>query len=300
MLDLPTPKPDDVEGDLETAEDLHQQLADAIAEAEKTGDFTKAEEIKRQLEEKLEPLKEEAERREMVFTETFEGKDIKIDVRETMKFSKEFYQEHELQELADNLSEEIKFSAEAKARIKEALKMGFDRAMILPQTKVQRRSLNAVIEQMAKKPHPGLSDQEQSGFLQIDESAKQSQTRNRPAKAYMLMYQSQPIPPETKGKTPDQLETLFQQKKWNGLTMSEYLILQRRELEERKNHSFDALKGNDPEKSQWSWLLDSHVSSLGVVHASWGQGRTVNVDFNGFDRSSSWKGARPTVVVELQ
>lgn len=64
MRDIPTPQPDNVESDIESAEDLHQQLAAVIAEAAKTGDFSKAEELQKQLETKLEPLKEEAERQD--------------------------------------------------------------------------------------------------------------------------------------------------------------------------------------------------------------------------------------------
>lgn len=60
MRDIPTPTPQDIDADINSAEGLHRQLAAAIAEAEKTGDFTKAEEIQKQLAAKLEPLKEEA------------------------------------------------------------------------------------------------------------------------------------------------------------------------------------------------------------------------------------------------
>ncbi|MEK7637201.1 MAG: AAA family ATPase [Patescibacteria group bacterium] len=235
----------------------------------------------------------------LTFAERFEGKEIKLDVTETRRVSEEFYEEHDLYDFVDNLPKEIRFSPEGEARIREALKMGFDKAMILPQAELQGRSINAVIEQMAKKPHTGLSAPDQYGDPYIAEGTKQSQTRNRPVKAYMLMYQSRPVPSETKGKTPDQLETLFQQKKWNGLTMSEYLLLQRRELEEHNNHSFDAYD-DDATKSQWSWLLDSRVSSSGVADAHWDpRGRRVSVSWSDAGRSGPGLGARPAVVVEI-
>lgn len=313
MRDLPTPRPDDIEGNIESAEDLHQQLAAAVAEAAKTGDFTQAEEIKRQLEDKLEPLKrqleakleplkKEAKSRDLTFTEMFEGQEITLKAKETLQLSTKFYQEHELQEFADNLPQEIHFSVEGKKRIREALKMGFDNAIILPSTEIQGRSIDTLIEQMAKKPHAGLSDTDQYGDpgIGVGDGRKQPQNRNNTAKAYMLMYQSKPVPPETKGKTPDQLETLFKQKKWNGLTMSEYLVLQRCELEKRKNHSFDAYD-EDVAKSQWSWLLDSRASRPKVACASWSaEGQCIDVHWDDVDDSDPELGARPTVVVELQ
>ena len=178
--------------------------------------------------------------------------------------------------------------------------MGFDKAMILPPAEVQGRSIDAVIEQTAKKPHTGLSDPDQYTNPYVDDSAKQAQTRNRPVKAYMLMYQSKPVPQKTKGKTPDQLEELFKQKRWNGLTVPEDFLLQRRELEERKNHGFDTYDDDDATKSQWSWLLDSRVSSSGVADARWyPRARRVDVRWGASDSASPGLGARPAVVVEI-
>ncbi|GEM_PF-3492929 len=233
----------------------------------------------------------------LVFSERFEGREIKIDVAEELRLSKEFYHGHDLRELEANLPPEVRFSTAGEGRIREAIKMGFDQAMILPASEVQGRSLNAIIEQLATKPHTGLSAAEQYNDPYVDESAKQAQTRNRPPKAYMLMYQSKEVPPETKGKSPDELEALFQQEKWNGMTVSEYLLLQRKELEKRKNHSFDAYN-DDASKSQWTWLMDSRVS--GVADARWSPGgRRVSVRWGDAGGSGPGLGARPAVVVEI-
>jgi hypothetical protein len=101
------------------------------------------------------------------------------------------------------------------------------------------------------------------------------------------------------GKTPDQLDPLFTQNKWNGLTLEEYLMLQRKEFEARKNHEFDAYNG-DAKKSKWTWLLDSRVPG-GAVHAGWSPGdRQVVVYWGGPGDSYSRLGARPAVVVEVE
>lgn len=298
MRDFPTPTPQDIDADITSAEDLHQQLAAAIAEAEKTGDFTKAEEIKMLLQDKIGALKEETERRESIFTEMFEGQEISIDIRDISKISEEFYNDHDLSEFNDNYPANIRFSPEGNERIREALRMGFDRAMIMPPAKVQECYLGAVIEQTASQPCAELSEAEQYSPPTINLIGDLYKTHNRPAKAYLLMYQSSPIPLETKAKNSLELEELFKSKKWDGMTQSEYL-LQRREAEERKNHSFDE-RSVDDFTSQYTWLLDSRLSESVSLCGGW-NGINKQIDLSGVSRawSSDKLGARPTVVVEI-
>lgn len=234
------------------------------------------------------------------FTERFEGREIKLDVREIFNSADKFYKEHNLQEFAASLPKDIKFSRDGEARIREALKMGFDKAMILPAVDVQIRSLDPLIEELATKTAKGsVPEPDQYTAPYVDSTAKASQVRNRPSKGYMLLYQSKPVPPETKGKTANELETMFKQKKWDGLTLSEYLVLQRKEFEQNKNHSFDAYS-DEATDSQWTWLLDSRASSSGVVHAHWYPwARRVLLRWHGAESSSARLGARPAVVVEI-
>ena len=246
------------------------------------------------------------------FTERHEGKEIKLDIRETWEASDKFYRSHNLAEFAANLPPDVKFSAEGEARIREALKMGFDRAVILPRAELQGQSIDQLVEQLADKKLSNLRDDDPNQYSQDayfeDEGnpndVKKAIPRNRPAgKSYMVLYQSKPIPAETKNKNPDQLDALFTQKKWNGMTLSEYLILQRKEAEERGNHSFDEY-ANDAQKSQWTWLLDSRIPQPGgsdyVVRAYWDpRDRQVEAYWNDRSNAISRLGARPVVVVEI-
>ena len=85
----------------------------------------------------------------------------------------------------------------------------------------------------------------------------------------------------------------------NGLTLTEYCILQRRETEAHNDHRFDTYS-DDRQKSQWTWLLDSRVPR-GVVDARWDPGnRRVWVDWRRPERSGPELGARPAVVVEIE
>ena len=213
----------------------------------------------------------------LTFSEKFEGKEVKLDVLETRAASEKFYKEHKLTEFVANLPKDIKFSQAGEARIREALKMGFDRAVILPTAEIQGRNLDPLIENLANAEYAGggIRPEDQYTAAYVDATAKASQIRNRPAKGYLLLYQSGEVPQETKNKTPNDLETIFKQKKWDGLTLPEYLVLQRKELEQRQNHNFDAYDDNAA-KSQWTWILDNRVSSGSsqrVVSARWYPGR---------------------------
>lgn len=226
----------------------------------------------------------------LVFTERFENKDIKLDVLETKQLWEKFYTDHNLQEFAQNLPKEIKFSAQGEARIREALKMGFDRAMILPPTATQDQFRDQLSTEMA------------SGYPNPDkfwsEKAKNAPVRNRPAKAYMVLYSSRPIPQETKGLTQPLQEELFRQKKWDGTTFAEFRMQEKMNFEATGNHDLYAYKDNADE-SNWARYLDSADSS-GAVDAYWRPGnRWVDVSWDDAEASAPRLGARPAVVVEI-
>lgn len=242
----------------------------------------------------------------MSFIEKFEGREVKLDMLEVKKDSEQFYQAHNLKEFAANLPQEIKFSPEGEARIKEALKMGFDRAMILPSTEVQSKSMETLATELATKSHPGLKNQDQYTTPYFENGTKTARTDHRPKdKAHLLLYSSAGVPEVTKGKSPEQLYPLFKTKKWDGLTLAEYLLLQRKELEQNKDHRFDAYSAT-PTQSQWTWLLDSRVPQTDpnalayVVRASWDPGRQrVNVGWSGVADAAPVLGARPAVIVPI-
>jgi len=243
------------------------------------------------------------ERSSRIYIErTREGKDVKINMEEVLKDSVGFYNTHDLKDLLKDLPQEIRLSARSEAKLRETMKDGFDKAMLLPKIESQAGQFDKLVTETATKPIPGLPETEQYTTPYIDSTVKSSrQAANRPAgKAYLLLYQSNPVPQETKGKTPTQLEPMFQAKKWNGLTLEEYMMLQRKEVELKKDHSFDAYNSSDATRSQWTWLLDSRVSE-GVVHAYWvPRYHQVVVYWSEPEFSDDVLGARPVVVVEIE
>jgi hypothetical protein len=247
------------------------------------------------------------ERSRRVYLEkTKDGKrEIKIDTEAVLQESVGFYNAHDLKDFLRELPKDLRLSAQSEAKLREAMREGFDSAMLLPSTDLQKGNVNKLLTELADKKLPGLQDNSpeqlsQDHYMYQPDVTKNASARNRPArKAYLLLYQSGPLPEETMGKTPDQLDPLFAQKKWNGLTLEEYVVLQRKEFEARKNHEFDAYN-DDAKKSKWTWLLDSRVPG-GVVRASWNPGsRRVGVIWDRPGSSDARLGARPAVVVEVE
>ena len=246
------------------------------------------------------------ERSRRVYSErTKEGKEVKLDTEAVWRESAGFYTAHNLKDFLKELPKEVKLTAASEAKLREALREGFDKAMLLPSTDLQKGNINKLLTELADKKLPGLQDDapeqlSQAHYMYQPDVTKNATARNRPArKAYLLLYQSGPLPEETMGKTPDQLDPLFKQKKWDGLTLEEYLMLQRKEFEARKNHEFDAYN-DDAKKSKWTWLLDSRVPG-GVVHAGWSPRlRQVGVGWGRPGHSGAVLGARPAVVVPLE
>ena len=216
-----------------------------------------------------------------------------------------FYGDHDLEDLANNLPESIKLSSEALAKLREAAEQGFDKAVLLPSLELQTAHLDELINQMATQPAPSMDDSDPNQYTApyIETKAKSSIPQNRPTdKAYLLLYQSNPVPQETKGKTfaaaKQELDKLFGEGKWNGLTLQEYLILQRQEFEANKDHSFDEYSDN-ADQSQWTWLLDSRAPS-GCVAAYWNpRDRQVSLHWDEPENSYPKLGARPAVVVPI-
>ena len=227
-------------------------------------------------------------------------REIQLDAEAVLQESVEFYHTHDCKDFLQELPKNVRLSAASEAKLREAMREGFDKAMLFPKTETQAAHIEILAVKMAAQEISGLPPNEQYTAPYFENGTKTAETRNRPKhKAYLLLYQSGPIPDETKGQSPDQLDPLFTQKKWNGLTLQEYLILQRKELEARKNHSFDVYD-DDAKKSQWTWLLDSRAPQ-GVVRADWNPGaRQVDVYWDVSGHSYGRLGARPAVVVEVE
>lgn len=270
--------------------DLKDQFDGALNEAAQTGRFERVQEIRQS----IESVTAAIEKLMLVFVETVEGREVTLDVHQVFQASVEFYKDHDLEEFVEGMPSSISFSETGIEHIREAMRMGFDRAMVVPGSELQNNTIDKLAELAHYDNQPYFEDRGEANDV------TRATINNRvPEKSYLLLYSSEPIPQETKDLNPDQLDELFKEKNWNGMTVPEYLVLQRKEAEERDDHSFDSWS-DDSSKSNWTWLLDSTIGSDKVVSASWDSGdRQVEVSWSSRDFSGPRLGARPVVVVEM-
>jgi hypothetical protein len=222
------------------------------------------------------------------------------DPKSALVASASFFRSHELVPLARELPATIDLSAEQQGRVEQALTEGFDSAFVFPSVSVQKIHFEAIVKQLATAPAFGLPKNEQYTAPSVPDlwTLKTSPARNRPAGPYVLMYRTTPFPRETREKSAPDLDRLFGAMGWNGLTVPEYLVLQRLLCEKNGDHRFD-LYAPDTSRSQWQWLLDTRLPT-GVVMAYWNPKKyRIEIGAAPEGVNSARRGAHPTVIVPV-
>jgi hypothetical protein len=222
------------------------------------------------------------------------------DPKSALSESAAFLRGHELAALFRELPAAVDLKAEAQSRFDQALAEGFDAAFFFPPVAAQKIHFEAMIKQLATAPAFGLSRTEQYTAPSLPEvrNLKTAPSRNRPAGPYLLMYRTTPFPRETREKSPPDLDKLFAAMGWNGLTVAEYLVLQRLLCEANGDHRFD-LYAPDAVRSQWQWLLDTRLPT-GVVMAFWNP-KTCRLEIGPAPPgvNTARRGAHPTVIIPI-
>ncbi|WP_067650988.1 hypothetical protein [Nocardia harenae] len=97
---------------------------------------------------------------------------------------------------------------------------------------------------------------------------------DRPDHPYLLVLPAERIQPWTRGRTAPGLRKALTAHGWSGLTVPEYLVLQRQSFDAHGDHRFDAYTGDEP---GWSWLPASTNGPLvGMAYYNPGSG-TVQI-----------------------
>ncbi|HTD52703.1 MAG TPA: hypothetical protein VK780_06745 [Thermoanaerobaculia bacterium] len=228
------------------------------------------------------------------------SEEMPMDARSVLAASTAFFRSHELQPLARELPAEVTLSAEGQSRCEQALSEGFDSAFVFPSVAAQKLHFEAIVLQLATAPAFGLSKKEQYTPAAIPDlrTLKTTPARSRPTGCYVLFYRTTPFPRETREKSAADIDRLFSALGWTGLTVPEYIVLQRLLAEKNGDHRFD-LYAPDAARSQWQWLLDTRLPS-GAVMAFWNpQGCRLEVGPAPAEVSTARRGAHPTVIVPV-
>jgi len=222
-----------------------------------------------------------------------------ITPKAVLEASRAFLREHELGQLARVLPNPVSLVEPGAGRFYQAAAEGFDGAFLFPSVGDQRMHFEEILKRTAMAPAFGLgkADQYTQPLIGDVRALQTCEVRNRPLKPYILLYRSGGLPRETRDKRAGDVATFFASMRWNGLTITEYLILQRLLCEKNRDHRYD-LYSPDVSRSQWMWLLDSKPPT-GVVMAYWNPARSrVELGMSNDDAANARRGAQPTIVIE--
>ena len=176
---------------------------------------------------------------------------------------------------------------------------GLDSAWLFPPVPVQVATVTLLFETLSTRPVKRLSEEQQYGEPLISDlhTLRLCSPRQRPVGPYLLLFRGRGVPPESLGKAPSAVEHEFHASGWTGLTIPEYLVLQRVGAEAWRDHRFDAADTRAGPQAQW--LLDAGAPNE-CTSAQWNPvpGR-VEVRFTQRDHGEPGRGAHPSVVVPL-
>lgn len=219
---------------------------------------------------------------------------------EAVERSRAFYHARGLEEWAEALPHDAEPSAEAESMWEQAQAEGFTLAWAFPNQQAQLAMLPALVEAMAGTVVDTVPEGQQytePWFTNVEE-IQAAPSANRPDGPYLLLMQAGQYPAETRNKKAPELLRMFEARGWSGLTVPEYLVLQRRSLMEHGDHRFDDYV-RDVEQSQWMWLLDTHLPGH-CVQAYWNPGKQrIEVAACKVGSKNERRGAHPTIVVPL-
>lgn len=221
-----------------------------------------------------------------------------------VKASRRFYKHHNLASWAKAIPRCPAPAHDVEAILQQAEKSGFQAAFAFPPFALQQQSFDRLVDACARQPSPILPDNQQyrPPFLADNWSRvangqvlqRENDLGERARGAYVFLFSSTPLG-NCWGKTGKQIAKQFQARGWHGLTVFEYLVLQRAFAEKNGDHRFFA-EPDDP-SGHWLWLIDS----MNDVDCSvaYGSARGVNIQATGINNRESKRAGLGGVIVPL-
>lgn len=187
-----------------------------------------------------------------------------IDVNSTIDAGRRFMAAHNLADWAEALRDASVLADADGATFTQAAKHGFTCAFAFPSFALQMASLDRLIDETARKPAAIPDNQQYCEPFLADEWTKTPNGKvlqrteelgGREWSPYLLLFSPNPIP-KCWGLTGKQIREYFEAKGWRGLTVPEYLVLQRFYCEKYGDHRFFEIPEDDS-GSHSIWLIDS-------------------------------------------
>ena len=225
------------------------------------------------------------------------------DFAAMVKGSRRFYREHGLAEWADAIPRRPAPATDVETLLEQAARSGFTEGFAFPPFAVQMADFERIVDGCARQPALGLPDSAQyrEPFLadnwsrepngRVVQRTTDLGDRDRP---YVFLFTPKFLT-NCWGKTGKQIGEQFSAKGWHGLTVPEYLVLQRLRAERHVDHRF-VDEPEDP-TSHWMWLIDSMTETDCTV--AYGSNRGINLQATGMSNRESKRGAVAGVIVPL-
>ena len=222
-----------------------------------------------------------------------------------LQTSRRFYAQHHLADWVDALPTTASFSEDDMSAIAKVAERGFTHAFAFPPFDVQMAALDRLIDETARKPasipdnqqylEPFLADHwtktpNGNVFQQTDDAGP------RAWGAYLFAFSPDPVQ-KCWGMTAKQIREHFQSKDWHGLTVPEYLVLQRLYCEKYGDHRFFE-KPEDDSGAHSLWLIDSMDDKNCAVAV--GSNRGINLQACSINNRDSKRAAVAGIIVLLQ
>lgn len=227
-----------------------------------------------------------------------------LDVNAILQTSRRFHAQHNLAEWASALQEKTSLNEEDQSAIADAAERGFSHAFAFPPFDVQMASLNRLIDETARKPAPIPDNQQYLEPFLADHwtktpNGKIFQPTDDPGArawgAYLFLLSPNPVQ-KCWGMTGKQIREHFRSKDWHGLTVPEYLVLQRFYCEKYGDHRFFE-KPEDASGAHSLWLIDSMDDKNCSVAV--GGNRGINLQACSVNNRDSKRAALAGIIVPL-
>jgi hypothetical protein len=186
------------------------------------------------------------------------------ELQSTLADSCRFYRHHNLGDWATTLPASPTLADLDQATAGQAAKHGFTAAFAFPPFTLQMATLDRLIDETARKPAPVPDNQQyREPFLADDWSRtpngkvlqRTDDLGGREWGPYLFVFSPNPIQ-KCWGLTGKQIREQFEAKDWHGLTVPEYLVLQRFFCEKYGDHRFFE-QPEDESGAHALWLIDS-------------------------------------------
>lgn len=218
-----------------------------------------------------------------------------IDLTFSLETSRRFYRAHGLADWAEALP--------ASCALTD--KQGFTQSFAFPAFELQMASLDRLIDETARKPAPVPDNQQYREPFLADDWSKTPNGKvlqrddglgGREWGPYLLLFSPNPIQ-KCWGLTGKQIREHFQTKDWIGLTVPEYLVLQRFFCEHYGDHRFFA-QPEDDSGSHSIWLIDSMDDKSCAV--AMGKNGVVNIQAASINNRDRKRAAVAGIIIPLQ